>query len=250
MNEEIAKLLKPLAKPATKLNLTKVKNLADLPVAGTHFGGPPYAEAGDDYPLCPTCHKPLNFICQIDARRGFHEKPEGISLFTFFYCWECFPWGFKDDQKGQWVVRNYNQPREDKFVGIEPPAEILYPTEPCLADEEKITVFPNWEEINNLSVEISNAVDDIESEDPWEEYDSIVKELGGFKDFATTIGGYPFWVQGAETLECDLCGNRMKLLAQIDSEEKANLGWGDCGLVYLFFCENHPLEIKFILQCF
>ncbi len=250
MNEEITKLLKPLAKTSTKLNLKKVDNFEDLPLIGTHFGGQPYAEAGDEYPVCPTCSNSLTFIYQIDTRQGFHEKPKHIEFFTFFYCVKCFPWGFENDPKGQWIVRTYNQPDEIKFVKIQPYTKTLYEVQPCIVNAEKITIFPDYEELDNLSIEISNAVKEINIEDFWDEYDEAVEELGGFTSSASTIGGYPFWVQNADVFNCDICENRMKLLAQIDSEEEANLNWGDSGLIYLFFCENHPAEIKFTLQCY
>jgi len=91
MNEEIAKIIKPLAKSATKLNLRKAQNFEELPIAGTHFGGEPYFEKGEEYPVCSTCQNPLTFICQIDTTEDFHKKHAKIKLFTFFYCWECSP---------------------------------------------------------------------------------------------------------------------------------------------------------------
>ena len=49
---------------------------------------------------------------------------------------------------------------------------------------------------------------------------------------------------------CDHCRSRMNLLAQIDSETEADVMWGDSGCLYLFYCVNHPREIKLNLQCF
>jgi uncharacterized protein YwqG len=249
MNDEFKNAAAPLAKTATKLNLRKINKPDNIPITATYFGGQPYAENGDEYPVCPACRRPLAFICQIDLTKGFHEKPEGISLFSFFYCHECFPWGLSDDEKGSWLVRTYSDPGPEKFALITPPAEIEYPTGHCLASEEKITVYPNWEDFSGLLPEVPDSFIE-RSPEPWDEYDAAVKELGGFNDFATIIGGYPFWVQGSEMPECGVCGNEMDFLLQIDSEEKADLGWGDSGLVYFFYCKKHPGEIKFLLQCF
>jgi uncharacterized protein YwqG len=250
MNERLAEILKPLAVPATKLSLRKARKQEGLPVTGTHFGGEPYLEAGEEYPVCPVCENALTFICQIDASESFHKKREGIKLFTFFYCENCSPWGLSDEEAGQWVVRIYDEPRAEKFVSVKPDPEISNPTNRCLADAEKIVIYPSWDEIDYWAEGVSEICSRENAEAPWEAYDGGVKELGGFDDFATTVGGYAFWVQGEEITECDVCGNRMELLAQIDSEEKAELAWGDSGLVYLFFCENHLSEIKLILQCF
>ena len=84
MHEEIGSLLQPLAKTATKLEPKKVRDEASLPLTGSHFGGIPYAEADEEWPVCPTCKTSLNFICQIDTASGFKRQPDGVALFTFF----------------------------------------------------------------------------------------------------------------------------------------------------------------------
>lgn len=247
MNEKIAEIIKPLAKTATKLTLRKARKLEELPVTGTHFGGAPYLETGEEYPICESCQTPLTFICQIDGGEGFHEKHDRIKLFTFFYCLDCSPWGISDEEEEQWEVRTYDQPSLEKFASS---ASESSSVTPCLITAEKIVSYPKWEELDYWASDVSKLCEQENEESPWEAYDSAVKELGGFDDFATTIGGYASWVQSEEILDCDVCGNRLELLAQIDSEEKAGLGWGDSGLVYLFFCKEHVSEIKLILQCF
>jgi uncharacterized protein YwqG len=250
MNEKIAEIIKPLAKTATKLNLSKAQKLEELPVTGTHFGGEPYLETSEEYPVCQSCQTPLTFICQIDEGEGFHEKHDRIKLFTFFYCLDCFPWGISDEEKGQWLVRIYDQPGIGKFASSASGSENSFAVQPCLAATEKIIVYPDWDEIDHWTKEVEELFEREPAESPWTEYAAAVEALGGFDDFATTIGGYASWVQSEEILECGVCGNRLALLAQIDSEEKAGLNWGDSGLVYLFFCKEHVSEIKLILQCF
>jgi hypothetical protein len=66
----------------------------------------------------------------------------------------------------------------------------------------------------------------------------------------TKLGGKPDWIQSDETPECELCGEPMDFVAQIDSIEHENqrnplskpaLGhqdymFGDVGMIYIFFC--------------
>jgi uncharacterized protein YwqG len=250
MNEELARLLKPLARPAARLNLKKARGFEELPATGTHFGGKPYFEAGEEWPVCSKCEKPLTFIAQIDPAAGFHRKPVDIGLFTFFYCHDCFPWGLSDEEKGQWAVRFYRSPSFARCTPQQPPSAPEWSTRPCFAAVESVVVYPKWDEIDYWSKEAGEAAERGNDESPWEEYDETVKALGGLTDFATTVGGYACWVQSEEIFDCGICGRRLELLAQIDSESEAGLGWGDAGLVYLFFCREHLEETKLVLQCF
>ena len=77
-----------------------------------------------------------------------------------------------------------------------------------------------------------------------------VETLGGLTDYATIVGGYPHWVQGEATPGCDVCKSGMRLLAQIDTEDEADIIWGDVGCVYIFYCPEHPRETRMELQCF
>lgn len=49
---------------------------------------------------------------------------------------------------------------------------------------------------------------------------------------------------------CTICDQKEILLAQIGSEENANLMWGDGGIVYLFCCATHIDNQQLIWQCY
>src|ERR1044071_2526007 len=105
--DELVARLRPLVKQQTLLTLTRVAS-DDLPVAGSHFGGVPYMESGETWPICPSCGLALGLVCQVDTREGVHEEPRGIGLITFYYCEECKPLGvgYNTPQvAGEWVVR-------------------------------------------------------------------------------------------------------------------------------------------------
>lgn len=247
MDKAVTSLLKPLARVATRLSPQQVLDETAISLTGSHFGGQPYAEIGERWPSCPTCKTDLTFICQIDTASGFHEKPKGIDLFTFFYCWECSPWGLDDEVKGTWIVRTYSDPKEIFSKPIRPSGPDPYPPNVCLTVPEKVQSFPEWDEVESLS---KQAADSISQRDAWDDYESAVESLGGETDFCTLVGGYAHWVQGEDTPACDHCQSRMSFLAQIDSEQEPDIMWGDSGCIYLFYCVNHPRELKLILQCF
>ena len=247
MDEAVASLLRPLAKVATKLTPRKIMEGEVIPLLASHIGGDPYAEIGEAWPGCPTCKTDLTFICQIDTASGFHEKPKGIDLFTFFYCWECSPWGLSDEINGTWVVRTYSDPKDVFAKPIRPSGQEPYPPDVCLLVPEKVDSFPDWEDLGSKA---SDSFSEINEDEPWEAYEAAVKSLGGETEFCTLVGGYADWVQGTDTPVCDHCQSRMNLLAQIDSEPEADIMWGDSGLLYLFYCDNHPRDVRLLLQCF
>src|SRR5881296_1731575 len=94
-NEAFGKLVEPLVRKATALKLTKTDESTSFSKIESRFGGPPYAEAGEVWPICKGCEKPLSFICQVNLRQLKHPEIDGVGLFTFFYCWPCRPWGLR-----------------------------------------------------------------------------------------------------------------------------------------------------------
>ena len=248
MNEAVTSLLRPLAKLATKLTPRKVLKGEVIPLTGSHFGGQPYAEIGERWPTCPTCKTDLTFICQIDTASGFHEKPTGIDLFTFFYCWECSPWGLDDELDGTWVVRTYSEPSEAYAKPIRPGGIEPYPPDVCVVISEKVDSFPEFDEIGSYSKDLSKTFSRMD--EPRDAYEAAVESLGGETEFCTLVGGYAHWVQGENTPVCEYCHDRMMLLVQIDSETETDVMWGDSGCLYLFYCVRHPREVKLKLQCF
>lgn len=247
MDETVTSLLKPLAKVATKLIPRKAVEGEFIPLLESHFGGWPYAQIDEQWPCCPVCKVDLTFICQIDVASGFHEKPKGIDLFTFFYCWECGPWGLDDEIDGTWVVRTYSDPKEIFAKPIRPIGPEPYPPDVCLLASEKVNSFPDYDEIDSHFEKAAESFSDIDGPDA---YEAAVKSLDGETEFCTLVGGYAHWIQGEDTPVCDHCRSRMNLLAQIDSETEADVMWGDSGCLYLFYCASHPREVKLILQCF
>ncbi|HET6893381.1 MAG TPA: DUF1963 domain-containing protein, partial [Pyrinomonadaceae bacterium] len=147
-----------------------------------------------------------------------------------------------------WVVRTYAEPSEAYAKPIRPSGMEPYPLNACLTVSEKVDSFPELDEIDSRHKNVSEIFSNMD--EPVDDYEAAVKSLGGETEFCTLVGGYAHWMQGEYTPVCDHCQSRMNLLTQIDSELDADVMWGDAGCIYLFHCDNHPREVKLILQSF
>ncbi|MEH6451287.1 MAG: DUF1963 domain-containing protein [Oleispira sp.] len=240
-NNKLDILLRPLIKEGLKL--TPVADGSAVSAnCKSKFGGLPYAEAGDCWPSCPTCKKELTFINQI-----FDEKED--TLFVFFYCNECGPWGLGDEEKGQWIARQYKKPSIENISEIQRKNKDKFPITACSVSTASAMILPDWEGIDSVSEEVSDLCCEIDNDSPWEVYEESVVRAKCLNDYSTILGGYPRYVQGEVSATCIKCNSEMEFYAQIDSEDEAELMWGDVGLVYFYRCSEHKDEIHLELQC-
>src|SRR3954451_11987561 len=81
-----------------------VSESAPAPETASKYGGLPWLKAGEDWPSCTTCGRPLQLFLQLDLDRLPSElgKPFGSGLLQLFYCvhdncgsngWEAFSSG-------------------------------------------------------------------------------------------------------------------------------------------------------------
>lgn len=240
--DELYNLVEPLIKEAYLLEPCE-SHEAEKATVNSKFGGHPYAQANDSWPQCPSCTNELTFVAQLkDEKSG--------NLFVFYYCFECFPWGLDDEEKGQWVVRRYQKPSMEQYREISAAKENEATVVPCTVSTKIVKVLPDWQELNAYSKKANDLCCEVDNDEPWEVYDAVLLQHGCINDYAILFGGYPRWVQSEATKECPECGEKLAFLAQIDSEDAADLMWGDVGLVYLFQCKNHPDVFHLELQCY
>lgn len=263
---DLAGLLRPLVLQATIVKPTALKKGADAPPTATKFGGLPYAEQGETWPRCGGCGEGLSFIFQCNLTECPHERGRA-SLFTFFYCRECCAWGdLPDDLRDAWVVRRYSSPALAKAVAMKDASAPKQRVTPCMVTLAQAPTLPDAFEIGEVSpktLEIAKQINPQHWSTPYEEAVGAIMDPGngvpgdgpgaagggGADGVRTQIGGYAGWVQGPAFPDCQACGGRMRLLAQIDSETAPGLVWGDAGRVYLFECPSHPDPVKMTLQC-
>jgi hypothetical protein len=63
------------------------------------------------------------------------------------------------------------------------------------------------------------------------------------------LGGWPHWVQSVEHPACPECQAPMRLLLQIDSNDRVGLQWGDLGCAHWCQCAEHPAQMGFGWAC-
>src|SRR6476619_3024105 len=89
-SEDIEKLVLPIIRKATKIEVQNAVSPPENSQLLSHFGGQPYFEEGDEWFKSKSC-RPMDFIFQIFNNDEF-ALPKSIKLVQFFYDLEEFPW--------------------------------------------------------------------------------------------------------------------------------------------------------------
>lgn len=63
------------------------------------------------------------------------------------------------------------------------------------------------------------------------------------------LGGWPYWIQGNEQPGCRICGERMRLLIQVDSNDNIPFMFGDAGIGHITQCQDHTDVVAFGWAC-
>jgi uncharacterized protein YwqG len=235
-------ILKPLIQPRTVLLLESTNYHEDYQFA-SHFGGLPYFEKGESWPVNRNSNKPFSFVVQI-VNDGAINLPKEIGILQFYYDWEEMPW---ETESAGWLVKVYPGVEKEKAVVFYPDTSISN-TSFYLIKYREDKSLPDWEGIDSYNNNVTNLSEKGNPDEPWMPFDGAVNRLIGEQEISSFIGGYPMWIQGDET---PVINNiKYKFLCQINSEETAGIMWGDMGAIYLFYNPNDPTDIRFILQCY
>lgn len=208
---------------------------------GSKFSGMPWLNGTEEWPRCPNCHKHLQLFLQLNL----YDLPTvllgefGDGIIQLFYCTsrdphcevECeafFPFAKSV------IVRLIPKENKPSVVAI-PAIEDLLPPRSIIGWQENYD-YPNWEEGNSLGIEM----DEIE----WEQLSDE-----GFPRSGDKLGGWPHWIQGVEYPDCPDCGDRMRLVFQIDSNDNLPIEFGDVGCGHITQCETHKERLAFGWAC-
>jgi len=251
------------------------------------FGGAPLVPAGFVWPTCtppPSSDpqnpgvsaprdpvpQPLDFLLQIDL---VDLRPFGLAaglpprgLLTFFYDTENQPWGFDPADRGGFRVALF----EDRHLAVlDPPHRALARRGLNFARGETLPHFRS-RAYNELAAKVELK----------DSYFELVEELegqayqGGGRH---RLFGHSANVQGDMQLEAQLVSNGVNcgdssgydeprarslapgaadwvLLLQLDSDDRANIMWGDAGMLYFWIRRQDLAELRFdrawfALQC-
>jgi uncharacterized protein YwqG len=205
---------------------------------------------------------------EVNGDGAIPELPASGLLYVF-YDQEQSTWGFDPKDEGSWrllffdegcglKMRRYPKDMEVRYKGV-----ILAP--------KPIMTYPPTEDarLEALSIGVTD--------EQYDEYDDFRETNYDGKPFHH-LWGYPDPEQGADMeLDCELASNGLycgdetgyedprakeleknkdswRLLLQIDSDDEAEMMWGDCGRLYFWIKEDDLKSRRFdkawmILQC-
>ena len=111
--------------------------------------------------------------------------------------------------------------------------------------------LPNQEELGDTSMQEHGATaHEVAAANELSESDAYT-DMECFPAHGDKLGGYPRWVQGVEYPTCRRagCGETMRLVFQIGSEDNIPLMWGDCGIGHITQCPTHTGVLAFGWAC-
>lgn len=197
------------------------------PIA-SRFGGLPYMEAGESWPICDSCDKELSFVGQIDLRAAKVEDPV-FELVALYYCWDCFPFD------GPFDHRAYRGASNERAVACRPSAGTDIFTMSEITFEEALSL-PCWE--------AADAVREVNGCD-HDAYKAAVERVAGEQVLTSSLVGYPTWLQSEAAP-----APGARFFAQLDGVTIPGhlIDWGDSGMLYLFVTTDEPLTTDIVMQ--
>lgn len=259
--QAIDRQVRGLAKPVTRFRATKLKPGETLPITATRFGGTPYAEAGEQWPMLG--NYPFDFVAQFNLTEIEDAPTDAYELFTVYLCWE----GLVEDPENCCLVRTYKQPSTEKAVDMprpEPQGQYDYQVQACgverwqadsypspLGGWEHLPVFQSWPRPPKMRVRSfrdeliqlgRNIKYDWTTGRVGQAYLNSLHRIGCYwkEGEVTQVGGYPYYVHDA-TMDDDDCF----LLAQIAHEPAANFCIGDAANYLIAASKSDPTQFWF-----
>lgn len=230
--------LQPVLQPfrrSTWFPLTEQRSTA---VKASKFSGRPALLAEEEWPCCGSCKQPLQLFLQLNADDlpEAASKPFGDGILQVFFCTNddagCETWApFLDTS----LLRVLDTEAVTDEVRPFPPGFESFPEKTIVAWQEKDD-YPNWEELENRGVTLSDAQTD------------LVCDLD-YPRAEDKLLGWPYWVQGVEYPDCPDCGKPMEFLFQIDSEDNLPYMFGDSGCSHVTRCAEHPNRMAIAWAC-
>jgi len=209
--------------------------------SASKFSGLPWLAPGEDWPSCGNCGKPAEFFVQLNL----DELPEplgnefGPGLLQMFYCTSADPPCDVDCEGWSPFARCMTvrvvQPGRD--AGAIESVPVVSPFPPRL--------ITGWQEIDDYPNSEEGAVLGVELEDS--EWDLL--STHGIPRAGDKLAGWPCWVQGIEYPRCPLCGDEMRLLFQLDSNDNLPFFFGDLGCGHITQCKTHKHQVAFGWAC-
>lgn len=212
--------------------------------------------------------RPLSFIAQINfaeiKQLDFDDLLPSHGIAYFFYCSDQDSWGYDPAQKDKFRVLFYDGDSSNlKRINFPSDLPDFGKYKPCRVEASPATSLPqSYELIDNI----------FKNEKDFEFYEHFTAH-----DYINKVLGHADVIQNEMELECELVSNGLycgdssgynnplaktlesnaknwRLLLQIDSNDEAEMMWGDSGRLYFWIKTEDLMERRFdrmwmILQC-
>jgi uncharacterized protein YwqG len=254
--------LERLLRPA--IHLGAAPERARVPVGACKIGGAPDMPPEFEWPRRD--HMPLSFLIQINLNE---VKPYDLenwlpySVMLYFFCaTDEVPWGYPDEHEACRVYYYGGDMR--RIVSTKPPRDLSHEAqfpEIALAPELTYTLPACTEELELIAPEFYQQLTE-------EECDAYLDLCSGLEPYPRHwMLGYHTPIQSSANIEAiqnmhelpyeqaSACAQEMVLLLQLDSDESADMMWGDVGILYFWIHQDDLAARRFentwlVLQCF
>ena len=204
------------------------------------FSGAAYIPSGEEWPKCGNCENPMQLFVQVNAAALPQEAKELVSegILQLFYCTNDDPMCEIDCEayfpfSKASLVRLVNP--EGGSAGDSTLVQGSFPPKKIVG-WDRVDDYADWQDLETMGIKSDSQA----SEGLLEE----LRPKPGEK-----FGGWPHWVQGIEYPNCPKCGEPMRLLFQVDSEQNLPYMFGDVGCGHITQCESHPDQLMFGWAC-
>jgi len=245
------------------------------------IGGMPHLPEDFEWPLYGEVA--LGFIAQFNltdiAPFDVENKLPHEGILYFFYEGGEEVWGYDPKDKGGFVVFHHKGDINKLKITEHPDTVYEFAVlSPCKLTFKLTSSYPMGEVLDGvgLSEEVVKEFSTIKRSE-MKQYDRIIDEYTDENYGGHQLLGYPTLVQGEIFRECQLVSNGLycgdesgyndpkakilekntsdwTLLFQIDSDENADVMWGDCGMVYFAIKKDDLVAENFeniwaVFQC-
>lgn len=208
----------------------------DGPRTASKLGGTAWIPAGEPWPTCPNCGRPLQLLLQLNPADAPEAARGGLGegLLQLFYCTSQDPLCEVDCEAffpfSACVVARRVEP-DGEGSGVAPDLVGAFPP-------RRIT---GWRPVDDVPIpedvpEVAWTDDQVDAL-----YERVVER--------DKLAGWPTWVQGPERPACPRCGAEMRVVFQIVSDDTLPVVFGDMGTGHLTVCPEHPDVLAFGWAC-
>jgi hypothetical protein len=213
----------------------------DAKTACSKFGGTAWLLAGEAWPTCARCGKPMALFLQLDLST-LPEETRGMlgdGLLQMFYCVSRDNCAITSEGLSPFSPYQLLR-RIDPIRGAPAPlpAPLDWPFKARTIECWKpIADYPSAYELQDLGFELDDATSD------------ALFDSGLTPQQRDKLFGWPAWVQCVDYPNCCICGRPLWLIFELESGQNLSYNFGDSGCGQITGCPEHRDELAFFWQC-